>query len=527
MTGSVKSRMLVSQHYLNIKTHLLSEQSLLSISVLRICFGIFVMWHAYDKGYRAFIGTTVGGLQFGYPFFSWVEGSPEHAQTLTVLWFFSGLMVSLGFLFRISCPLAFLLTAYSYLISADRYLNHEYMELIFLFLLGIGPANRRLSIDQFIWKFPATFPSYYLTALKLQTEIILIYAGLVKVNSDWLHLQPLSSWLAYRSDKIFFGGIWHETWAVAMGAYGVILLHLVGAPLMLWRRTRLAVFCIYSIFHAINSQIFPIDIFPWMTIACSTIFFDPDWPSRICRRIGKSFSENFVKAWAKGTGDEHLSAVPTSSRTKSCQSAHMAILAFWLLLQALIPMRSLFYPGPVDWNDDGQRFSWRMMLTQRSCPVLTFILYDPNSRHIVIPDIRRLIAQRMRFEICARPDMFLQAAHQILELYVNSGGLSKDTRIHGYVLKAVNYRKPALFIDPKVDLGKEKRHYIYPYSWVIHDRELEPLPPPFGNNTKDFRRPTALQVAAYAGIDVSGEYVCKYRRPPISLEGTDVVCARN
>ncbi len=46
-----------------------------------------------------------------------------------------------------------------------------------------GPSNQRLSVDSFIWKYTATAPNFNLLTLKLQTEIILVYAGLVKINS--------------------------------------------------------------------------------------------------------------------------------------------------------------------------------------------------------------------------------------------------------------------------------------------------------------------------------------------------------
>jgi simple sugar transport system permease protein len=50
---------------------------------------------------------------------------------------------------------------------------------------------------------------------------------------------------------------------------------------MLWRRTRLPAFTFALAFHFINSRLFEIGIFPWMMIAGSTLFFEPDWPKRM------------------------------------------------------------------------------------------------------------------------------------------------------------------------------------------------------------------------------------------------------
>ena len=62
-------------------------------------------------------------------------------------------------------------------------------------------------------------------------EILLIFAGLVKINPDWLQLEPLSMWLAKRDDFPVLGYLFTQDWSVAIAAYGVILLHIVGAPL--------------------------------------------------------------------------------------------------------------------------------------------------------------------------------------------------------------------------------------------------------------------------------------------------------
>ena len=64
---------------------------------------------------------------------------------------------------------------------------------------------------------------------------------------------------------------------------GSIALHLIGAPLLLWKRTRLAVFCVYAVFHTINAFVFNIGIFPWMTLGATLLLFDPDWPRQVLR----------------------------------------------------------------------------------------------------------------------------------------------------------------------------------------------------------------------------------------------------
>lgn len=503
-----------------IKSELFSQRSVLSIAILRMAFGGFVMWQAYNKGIHVFAGFPVEGIKFTYPYFEWVSGSPTLAPYLALIWFMLGFLLSVGLLFRIVAPLCFALTAYGYLISADVYLNHEYMELIYLFLLCFGPANRVLSIDSLIWKSSGTAPNFYLLALKIQTEIILIYAGIVKLNSDWLHLQPLSNWLVNNGDKIFFGHIWDNWIFVAAGAYGIIILHLFGAPLMLFRRTRLPVFIVYSGFHAINSQLFPIDIFPWMTIAVSTLFFEPDWPKRILTTA--------LKAIGRGSSQAPPNNQPVA-RPPPSSWITLSALTIWFVFQLFIPMRHMLYPSWVDWSEEGTRFSWRMMLAQRSCPVFEFVIYSPVNHQLFIPDLHSVLhlGQRNAGAVfCHDSDLILQAAQQVRNYYVDKEALSPDTEVHAVILKSLNFRAPSLFVDPTIDLAKQPRQRLQHYAWIIPANDMKPLPPPYQDDRKLVDRSSFLEYLKQAGFDLQKDFSCSKQPTPGRLEGEDIFCVR-
>ena len=118
-------------------------------------------------------------------------------------------------------------------------------------------------------------------------EVMLIYAGLVKVNPDWLRLEPLGMWLARRADAPLIGPLLEQDWVVAVAAYGVIAVHLIGAPLLLFRRTRGPTIVVYFAFHLANHFMFNIGIFPWLTMAATLIFLDPDWPRQALRSAAR------------------------------------------------------------------------------------------------------------------------------------------------------------------------------------------------------------------------------------------------
>jgi hypothetical protein len=72
---------------------------------------------------------------------------------------------------------------------------------------------------------------------------------------------------------------------IALASYGVILLHVVGALLLLYSRTRLPLFVAYVLFSLANHLFFNIGTFPWLTLAGTTFFFDPGWPRRFVPQL--------------------------------------------------------------------------------------------------------------------------------------------------------------------------------------------------------------------------------------------------
>jgi hypothetical protein len=427
-----------------------------SLAAVRFAIGFLVAYDALRKGARFFYPSAgVLPFSFKYQFFHWVQEAPELSAYLPYVLFVSGIAVAIGFCFRFFSILTLALVSYGFLLKAEDYLNHYYMLILALFLLSLAPANRSFSIDKalFFAKSGAQAPRIYLLLLKAQIEIILIYAGLVKINSDWLQLEPLRTWLLQKQDWVFFGSLWQSDIAVAIGAYGIIILHVVGAPLLLFRRTRLPVFLIYTAFHVTNHFVFEIGIFPWMTIACTTLFFPADWPRRALHRLWPAFGRPSPDA-------QHFQTAPASFGAQ----ALVAFTACWLLLQVLIPLRHVLYPGWVEWTNEGHRFAWRMKLTDRSTPGMFFALHVPERQVIHVPDLRKYMSKQQYLKVATRPDLVQQLAWQAAALYQKELQVDK-IRVMAYVPMTLNNRRSALLIDPTVDLAAT-RSTIWHDPWI-------------------------------------------------------------
>ena len=194
------------------------------------------------------------------------------------------IFIGIGFLYRISTIVFFLAFSYIFLLDQARYLNHFYLVILISFLLILLPANRSFSIDAKLWpKHKSnTAPAWTIWLLRLQFEILYIYAGIVKINADWLNLEPLRMWLSTREDMPVVGFLYTQDWAIAIAAYGIIILHVVGAPLLLWKHTRLAIFIVYACFHILNH--FTLNIYYSGLLVCGCYF-------RFCSRCVISYTQ--------------------------------------------------------------------------------------------------------------------------------------------------------------------------------------------------------------------------------------------
>lgn len=397
-------------------------------------------------------------FHFSYYGFSWVRPLPGSGM----YWLFAGLgalsiLIMLGLFYRIAIILFFLAFSYVFLIDQSYYLNHFYLIMIMALLLCAVPANRCISLDRKIFpKITAnTIPLWSIWVFRLQMEIVLIYAGIVKINPDWLRLQPLAMWLAKHSHLPIIGAWVTHYWFIALAAYGSIFLHILGAPLLLIPRVRVLIFFIYVIFHILNTVFWHIGVFPWITIAATTLFFDPNWPKQFIAWIKSRFGKSIIQKSVK----------PTTYSKPITSSYYVVFGAFiiWFLFQILFPIRHLLYPGNVAWNEGGHRFSWRMKLRDKNA-VLTYLIKDNQTGKSWYVHPRQYLTQRQWGPMKSRPDMILQFAHFLAKKWQEKG--YKNVSIYAYSLVSLNGRPYAVFIDKNRDLTKVKRS-LKSRNWVM------------------------------------------------------------
>ena len=119
-------------------------------------------------------------------------------------------------------------------------MNHIYLICLVGFLMVFVPAHGLWSLDA--WRRPGlrsqTVPRWALAILRFQIGLVYVYAGLAKLNGDWLAGEPVRTWLIERSEGTSLAPLLAAEPVVYLVAYGGLLFDLAVVPLLAWRRTR-------------------------------------------------------------------------------------------------------------------------------------------------------------------------------------------------------------------------------------------------------------------------------------------------
>ncbi len=428
-----------------------------SLAVFRMMFGAMLLFEAVNYGVFLCLDCMYRDtdLLFKYPFFEWVSVPTEPWFRLSyALLGVAAIGVITGTFYRLSMLACTLLFTWHFLLDQSLYLNHFYMVILICVILCFAPANRLWSVDA--WRNAAirseTVPNWSRFWLCAQLEIILLYAGFVKINHDWLNLEPMRLWMTRRSqDEAAIFQFLTQDWGIAAASYGAIALHLIGAPLLLWRRTRLAVFCLYAFFHLTNAMVFDIGIFPFMTLAATLLLFDPDWPRQVARWWQARRASTPKPFWNAITRPAISTPPARGSDGAGARGVSLLIvsgISIWLLLQIAVPLRHFAAPGNVAWNEDGHQFSWRMKLRSKQGSA-RFIVVDEAGKRTVVDPADHLNPRQVRTLSCL-PDLIWQFA-QFLEEH-HRATADQELKVYAQANCSLNDRPPASLINNRVDL---------------------------------------------------------------------------
>ena len=182
--------------------------------------------------------------------------------------------------------------------------------------------------------------------------------------------------------------------AYAMSWCGMVYDLLIG--FFLFSKKYRNAFLFVVIFHLMTAIFFPsIGMFHYIMITSTIIFLDKKVHLNIIRYINKIF---FISSKNK---------ILTTYKAKNIS---VYILSVFLLIQILLPFRYMLYGGELFWNEEGYRFSWRVMLMEKAGQT-TFTVIDKNSDKRIMVQNDKFLTTFQEKQMSFQPDMILEYAH--------------------------------------------------------------------------------------------------------------------
>ena len=399
-------------------------------------------------------------FHFSYYGFEWIKPIGEFTYLIFAVCFISSLFVMIGLKYKTSIILFFLSFTYIELMDKTTYLNHYYFISILSFLLIFIPANATFSVDNIINQKKFTnIPRWSVDALKLLITIVYLYAGVAKINSDWLiEAMPLKIWLQSKYDLPLIGGnLLQMEWVHYAMSWGGMLYDLSIPFLLMLNKTRIMAFILVVFFHVFTLILFPIGMFPHIMIFSSMVFFSSKFHEKILYQIRRVITKVGKKVKSKKIKME-------TSNLYVLQKHNLTLFTVtsFFILQILLPFRYQLYPGELFWHEQGYRFSWRVMLIEK-IGYTNFKVKNPNDGTSFMVDSSQYLTPFQLKQMSFQPDFILEFAHYLGEKYSTE---NNKVEVYADSFVALNGRPSKRFIDPDINLINEQESFK-DKKWIL------------------------------------------------------------
>jgi len=331
--------------------------------------------------------------QFTFSFigFEWLQPLPGLGM---YFYFFVmgtlGICIALGYRYRYSIIAFTLLWTGVYLMQKTAYNNHYYLLILIATIMAFLPANRNYSLDT--RSNPSLKANKMSACVKwiivLQLFIVYTYASFAKLYGDWLDFSIIEILFKNKRSYPLIGDFLQEPVLHRIVGISGILFDLLIVPALLWKPTRKWAFVASIFFHLFNSIVFQIGIFPYLALAFSVFFFEPE----IIRKIFFKHKEPYQK-------DEVI--VPKNRKLV------LGVLFIYFLVQLGLPVRHYFIKDDVLWTEEGHRMSWRMMLRSRT-GITSFKVVSSTTKNSFLVNLDDYLTRAQKSKVSCYPDFILE-----------------------------------------------------------------------------------------------------------------------
>lgn len=417
--------------------------------IFRIFFGLLIACESFGAIATGWVYRNLISPRFNFPFidFDWLQPLPGVGMYV----YFSimgllGLCVAVGYKYRFSIISFTILWTAVYLMQKTAYNNHYYLLVLISLFMCFVPADKDFSLD--LRKNPEErtngMYSYVKWVIVLQLFIVYVYASIAKLYGDWLDFSMIRILMQPVADYPLIGALLQQDWAHKVIGTSGILFDLLIIPALLWKRTRKAAFFLSIFFHLFNAIVFQIGIFPFLSLAFSVFFFEPETIRSI-----------FFKR--KTPNITNKITIPTY------KNVTLIVLGAYFGIQLFLPVRHHFIADDVLWTEEGHRLSWRMMLRSRSGKGEFKVINNETGEKTIIKPSEFLSGSQQR-KVFAYPDFAWQFAGYLKKEFSENG---EDISVYLENSKvSINGRPYSSFINPKIDLANTPWLPFKHHEWI-------------------------------------------------------------
>lgn len=417
--------------------------------VFRIFYGLLVSAECYGAIATGWVRRTLIEPKFTFSFigFEWLQPLPGNGMYV----YFGimgtlGILITIGYKYRYSALAFALMWTGVYLMQKTSYNNHYYLLMLLAFIMAFLPAQKDASLDAKLNPklHSHAMPNWVRWTIILQLFIVYTYASVAKLYGDWLDFSIIELLMKSKSDYFLIGDLLQEKWVHKIVAFFGIFFDLLIVPALLWKPSRKIAFVLAIFFHLFNSIVFQIGIFPYLSLAFTVFFFEP-----------QTIRNLFLKT--KKVVVEQTQILPKNRKWI------LGILGGYFLVQLILPLRHHAFQDDVLWTEEGHRLSWRMMLRSRS-GTIRYRVVNKKTDKVTFIDLGDYLTKKQRRRVACYPDFAWQFAQHLKKDYANKG---EDVQVFVTNKVKINQGEYYEFIDPKVDLASVPWKHFAHNDWIL------------------------------------------------------------
>lgn len=420
-----------------------------ALIIFRIIFGFLIFMESVGAIMTGWVTRNLVNPKFTFSFigFEWIQPLPGNGMYFYYgLMGICGLLVMVGYKYRMSMIAFTLLWTGTYLMQKSSYNNHYYLLILLSAIMVFQPANRYLSIDAKLNPDikKISMPQWCSMVFIIQMLIVYTYASIAKMYPDWLNSSVMEVILSGKKEYWLVGDLLQQKWMHYFISYGGLLFDGLIIPLLLFKPTRKWAFIISLFFHLFNSFVFQVGIFPYLSIAFALFFFEPE-----------TIRNLFLKD--KPLYDKSEVIVP------SYKTPFVIVFVLYFILQIGLPLRHWFFKDDVLWTEEGHRLSWRMMLRSKSGST-SYQVVDAKSNVVIPINLDDYLTKNQQRTASTKPDVIWQFAQHLKKDFADKG---IDVKVYVNAHIRVNKDKIQQLIDPTVDLASVPWTPLKHSEWLL------------------------------------------------------------